>query len=136
MGLTEKRGIKAFQDSKYAGLVNEINALAGFPLEFDVNWDTLAEADYAHLYEEGFTKVYFTPLINAFKAITVDELGKEGLKETVKKIVIKNERGNYYGSTAYSYADGVLTIDHSPISNIDNIDERSAELEKLLSSKM
>ncbi len=136
MGLAEKRGIKAFQDTKYAGLVSEINTLAGFPVEFDVNWDSLAEADYAHLYEEGFTKVYFTPIINAFKAITVDELGKEGLKETVKKIVIKNENGNYYGSTAYTYADGVLTIDHSPISNIDNIDERSTELEKLLSSKM
>lgn len=136
MGLTEKRGIKTFQDTKYAGLVKEINTAAGFPVELDVHWDTLATADYAHLYDEGFTKVYFTPVINAFKAITTDELGKEGLKETVKKIVIKNEGDNYSGSAAYSYSDGVLTIDHSPITNIDDIDQRSAELEKFLSAKM
>jgi len=136
MGLTEKRSIKAFQDSKYPELVKEINTLAGFPVEFDVKWDTLAEPDYAHLYEEGFTKVYFTPVVNAFKAITADDLGKEALKETVKKIVIKNEGGFYSAGSAYSFENGVLTIDHQPVSNIDDISDRSSHLEKFLSSKM
>lgn len=132
MGLQERRAVKAFQDGSYQNLTSEINTLAGSSLEFEVNWDTLALEEYSHLYDEGFTKVYFTPLINALKEITIDDMGKEALKETLKKIVIKNEAGNYYGSTAYAFSGGVLTIDHQPFSNIDNITERSEELSKLL----
>lgn len=132
MGLQERRAVKTFQDGSYQNLTNEINTLAGYSLEFEVNWDTLALEEYTHMYEEGFTKVYFTPLINALKEITVDEMGKEALKEALKKVVIKNEAGNYYGSTAYAFNGGVLTIDHQPFSNIDNITERSEELSKLL----
>src|ERR1044072_5172324 len=132
MGLQERRAVKAFQDGSYQNLTSEINTLAGSSLEFEVNWDTLALEEYSHLYDEGFTKVYFTPLINALKEITIDDMGKEALKETLKKIVIKNEAGNYYGSTAYAFSGGVLTIDHQPFSNIDNITERSEESSKLL----
>jgi len=132
MGLQERRAVKTFQDGSYQSLTNEINTLAGYSLEFEVNWDTLALEEYTHLYDEGFTKVYFTPLINALKEITIDDMGKEALKEALKKVVIKNEAGNYYGSTAYAFNGGVLTIDHQPFSNIDNITERSEELSKLL----
>ncbi|HEX6427040.1 MAG TPA: hypothetical protein VF008_05110 [Niastella sp.] len=132
MGLLERRAVKAFQDGSYQKLTSEINTLAGYPLEFEVNWDTIAQEEYTHMYEEGFTKVYFTPLINAIKEITLDDMGKEALKESLKKVVIKNEAGNYYGSNAYTFAGGVLTIDHQPFSNIDNISERSDELSKLL----
>lgn len=132
MGLQERRAVKTFQDGSYQSLTSEINTLAGYPLEFEVNWDTLALEEYSHLYDEGFTKVYFTPLINAIKEITIDDMGKEALKESLKKVVIKNEAGNYYGSTAYAFNGGVLTIDHQPFSNIDNITERSEELSKLL----
>jgi hypothetical protein len=132
MGLQERRAVKAFQDGNYQTLTGEINTLAGYPLEFEVNWDTIAQEEYTHMYDEGFTKVYFTPLINAIKEITLDDMGKEALKESLKKVVIKNEAGNYYGSNAYTFAGGVLTIDHQPFSNIDNISERSEELSKLL----
>lgn len=136
MGLQERRAVKTFQDGSYQSLTSEINTLAGYPLEFEVNWDTLALEEYSHLYDEGFTKVYFTPLINAIKDITIDDMGKEALKESLKKVVIKNEAGNYYGSNAYTFNGGVLTIDHQPFSNIDNISERSEELSKLLMKNM
>lgn len=132
MGLLERRAVKAFQDGSYQSLTNEINTLAGYPIEFEVNWDTLAQEEYTHLYDEGFTKVYFTPLINAIKEITIDDMGKEALKEALKKVVIKNEGEIYYGSKAYTFDGGVLTIDHQPFSNMDNISERSEELSKLL----
>ena len=136
MGLTEKRAIKTFQDTVYPALEKEINTTAGYPIEFDIKWDTLAVAEYAHLYNEGFTKIYFTPVINAFKNITADDLGKEALKETVKKIVIKNENENYSYNNAYTLDNGVLTIDHQPNCNIDDIAGRSEELIKFLSAKM
>src|SRR5262245_22656594 len=132
MGLMEKRAIKAFQEGNYKKLTEEINTLAGYPIEFEVNWDSLAVEEYSHIYDDCFTKVFFTPVIAAFKEIVSDDLGKESLKETLKKIVIKNEGQIYYGSYAYSIKDGVLTIDHQPCTNVDSIDERSTELTKLL----
>jgi hypothetical protein len=136
MGLLEKRALKAFQDGAYKNLTNEINKIAGFNVKFEVNWDTLALDEQSHLYEESFPKVYFQPIINAFKEITSDQMGKDALKETLKKIAIKNEGGIYYGSGAYSFDKGVLTIDHQPTTNIDNIQERSEELAKVLMKQM
>jgi len=132
MGLLEKRALKTFQEGTYQSLTNEINTLAGFPLELDVKWETLALDEKSHLYEEAFTKVYFTPLIDALKEIAADDMGKEALKEILKKVVVKNEVGNCYGSTCYAFSGGVLTIDHMPFGNIDNVSERSEELTKLL----
>jgi hypothetical protein len=88
------------------------------------------------MYAEGFTKVYFTPIIEAFKEITIDDLGKEALKATLKKIVIKNEGDIYSASYAYAFNNGVLTIDHKPFTNIDNIEDRSKELSNLLMKQM
>jgi hypothetical protein len=132
MGLSEKRALKTFQDDSYQKLTSEINNLAGYPLEFEVKWETLALDEKASIYEESFTKVYFQPLVDAIREIITDDMGKKALKEALKKVVIKNEGGNVYGSNAYSFNGGVLTIDHEPFSNIDNVTERSMELGKLL----
>jgi hypothetical protein len=136
MGLLEKRAVKAFQDGSYKKLTDEINTLAGYPIEFEVKWDTLSVDEYSHMYEDGFTKVYFLPVIAAFKEIVSDEMGKEALKETLKKIIIKNEGQIYYGSYAYSISDGVLTIDHQPCTNIDDVTDRTKELTNLLMKQM
>jgi hypothetical protein len=132
MGLQEKRALKAFQEGNYQQLTSEINTLAGYPIEFEVNWDTLALDEYAALYEDCFPKVYFTPLINAIKEIAADDMGKEALKEILKKIVIKNEGGYYSAGSAYSFQSGVLTVDHQPFNNVDNITERSTVVGELL----
>ena len=136
MGLLEKRAIKEFQDNSFKKLTAEINTLAGFDIEFDVKWETLAVEEYAHLYDEGFTKVYFTPILNAFKEITSDDMGKQALKDTLLKISIKNENDIHYGDAAYSYENKTLTIDHKPMTNIDNIEERSTALASFLMKKM
>lgn len=136
MGLIEKKAIQSFQDGAYIRLTKEIHAISGLPVEFDVNWDSLSVPDYTQMYEEGFTKVYFTPVINALKEITSDSLGKEAIKSALKKIVIKNEGAIYYAENAYSFDNGVLIIDHEPCTNIDDIKERTDVLSKLLSSNI
>lgn len=136
MGLLERRAIKAFQEGNYQNLVKEINTIAGYNLQFDVQWDTLALEEYSHLYDEGFTKVYFTPIINALKEITTDDLGKDALKNALKKVVIKNENNISYSDNAYKFEGGTLSVDHSPVSNIDNISERSESLTKLLNKSL
>jgi hypothetical protein len=136
MGLLEKRALLAFQENEYKTLISEINSLAGYPIEIEVDWESLGEEDYTHMYAEGFTKVYFTPIIEAFKEITIDDLGKEALKDTLKKIVIKNENDTSSASYAYTFNEGVLTIDHKPFTNIDYYEERSKELATLLMKQM
>ncbi len=136
MGLTEKRAVKAFQENDFVNLVKEIHTIAGYELQWDVHWDSLAIEGYADLYNEGFSKVYFEPLKAALKEIAADDMGRKALKETLKKIVIKNE--NDFGSpdNAYSFTNGILTIDHSPVTNISDIAQRTKHLIPFLSSKM
>ncbi|MHA7058710.1 hypothetical protein ACWGOQ_0015905 [Aquimarina sp. M1] len=136
MGLAEKRIVKAYQEGTYKTLVNEINTLAGFEPTFEVDWDSLSTNSYSHIWENSFTEIYFTPIINAFKGITADELGKEALQETLKKIIIKDEADNAYAKSAYSFNEGVLTIDHSSYINVDQTDERTQALTELLENQL
>ena len=132
MGLLEKRAAKAFQEGSYKKFTDEINSLAGYTIEFEVNWDSLAVEEYTEMYEEFFSEVYFIPVVNAVKEIVADDMGKAALKETLKKIVIKNEGEIYSASSAYSFANGILTIDHLPYNNVNNTVERTTVLTELL----
>jgi hypothetical protein len=136
MGLVEKRALKDFQENQYPKFVSEINALAGFELEMEVNWDKMALEDYSHLYVEGFSKIYFEPIIGALKEITKDDLGKNALKETVNKIVITNENDHSSSPSAFYFNEKTLKLDHQPFTNIDNIDDRTNGLATFLMKQM
>jgi len=136
MGLAERRIVKSYQEDAYPKLVKEINTLAGYDIEIEVNWDSISDNEHSAIWEESFTKVYFTPVINMLKSITMDEMGKEALKESLKKIVITNDNGNYYPSNAYSFENSTLTIDHSSFSNVSNVNERSEYLTEFMESKL
>ncbi|TSE08573.1 MULTISPECIES: hypothetical protein [Aquimarina] len=137
MGLAERRIVKAYQEGEYVSLVNEINSLMGSEIEFDINWDSLSSnGQYSHIWEESFTKVYFTPIINAFNEITADDMGKEALQETLVKIVIKDDNDIYSANRCYAFVDGVLTVDHSSYSNVGNVDERTSALVEILESQL
>jgi len=101
-----------------------------------VNWESLAEAESAHLYEETWPKVYFTPVVDALKAICADDMGRDALKAVLKKVVIENKNGVYSASQVAAFADGVLTIDHKPCTNVDDVADRTTAITKLLESKL
>lgn len=136
MGLKEKLSIKAFQENKYGQLVNEISAIAGFEPGWDIDWNSLAVEGQGSLYNEGFTKIYFQPVKKAFSKIVKSELGKESLKASLQTIVIRNQNDNYSPQSAYSFENGILTIDHSPVTNIDEVDDRTDYLTEMLYSKL
>lgn len=131
MGLAERRAAKNFQDETYPKLKAEIDAAAGFETNLEIDWTSLATDDMAHLYEECWPKVYFRPLVDAFTAVCVDDMGKEALAEGLKQIVIKNEndRSNPNG---FTFEGGVLTIDHKPTTNVDDVKDRASAIQKLL----
>lgn len=131
MGLAERRAVKAYQDDIFPGKKKEIDEVAGFDVPLEIDWVSLSVEDYGHLYEEGFTKVYFDPLIAALKSICRDDMGREALREGLKKVVIRNS-DTYYHSGGFKFEDGILTLDNQPCTNMDDFDDRMRGLERML----
>ncbi|SHJ36979.1 hypothetical protein [Pseudozobellia thermophila] len=136
MGLKEKRFTQTFQEEQFPQLKAQIVAAAGFDVPLSIEWETLFEDRFLHLYNDSYPKIYFLPLIEAFKAITADEMGKEALAESLREVHIINTKDHHNPKNAYSFAEGILTVDHSPILNADNVEERVTVLTDLLESKL
>ncbi|CAZ97437.1 hypothetical protein [Zobellia galactanivorans] len=136
MGLKENRFTKTFQEEQFPELKAQIIAAAGFDVALNIEWETLFENRFLHLYNDSYPKIYFIPLIEAFKAITTDEMGKEALAESLKEIRITNTKDHHNPKNAYSFVDGVLTVDHSPIINADQVENRIEVLTDLLESNL
>lgn len=136
MGLKEKRIIQAFQNDVFPGLETEINRAAGYTVPLEISWNTLMEDRFSHLYNETFPKVYFIPLIEAFKVIGSDSMGVELLKSGLKNVIIINENDEHNSDRAITFEDGVLKINHSPVVNADRVEERTARITSLLEDKL
>lgn len=136
MGLAERRATKEFQDKSLPGLKAELEKLTGKPVELEINWEQLAKDDYGNSYDEFWRKVYFQPVLTALKSITRDELGKEAIKQGLRKIVFCNTRGAYSAESAISFSGGELTIDHDPCSNVDYVEERSKHVIHLVEKSL
>lgn len=130
MGLTERRAIKAFQENKYPKLKAEMDAAAGFDVPVVVDWDTIMAVSegYSEQYEENLPKVFFRPLIEAFKGICIDDLGKEALKEGLKKVVIRGE--STYTNPSFEY--GILTLAYPVTSWADSWTTKRDEIQTVL----
>jgi hypothetical protein len=135
MGLQEKRAIEEFKTGAFLTCKKNVETALGLGPEWDIQWDTLASEGKAQLVSDSLPKVFFEPLVKAFGKIGSDNLGKEALKGSIKKIVIKNVAG-VWGENAYSFEDGILTVDHLPTTNIDDVEQRCEFLTKLLESKL
>ena len=129
MGLAERRAVKAFQDNKYPEFKRQIDEAAGFDLPVEVHWDSLSTngEGYANILEDTLAKVYFIPLVDALKAITIDDMGKEALKAGLAKVVIQA-----VDPTKLVFEDKVLLFDHNPCSNVDYGDARKKTLQQEL----
>jgi len=129
MGLAERRAIKIYQDEIYPAIKKRIDQAAGFAVTMDVQWEKIGGEGEANRYEqdEYFTNTYFTPLIDAFKEIAGDAMGKEALKKSLKKVVITYDPQT---ATASNYRDGwpfekgVLTINYQAGANSNDHAEK------------
>lgn len=136
MGLAERRAAKKFETEKFTQLKQEVEAAAGFPVPLEVAWDELAKDGESHLYEECWPKVYFQPLIAALQEIAVDDMGKEALKGGLKQIKVQNKEGIYSGHRIASFEGGVLTLDHEPHTNVDDVKDRQNGIRSTLEAKL
>lgn len=132
MGLAERRAAKEFRETHYPALEAEIRAAAGFDLALEIDWDSLAVEEYGHMYAECWPKVYFQPLIESLKSITRDDLGREALADGLTRVVIRNQGDNSSPHSAITFEGKVLTIDHKPVTNVDDVKDRADHMTKLL----
>ncbi|MEE2025502.1 MULTISPECIES: hypothetical protein [Alkalimonas] len=136
MGLAEKKASRDFQQNRLEALQKQLNKEAGFDIELEVNWDTLEVDKYAHLYDEAWPKVYFHPLIKAFKEMCSDDFARDIIKESLKKVVIQNYSDNYAYDRFAEFKKGVLTLNHSPITNIHHENERAANIQFVVEKEL
>ncbi len=136
MGLAERRAAKEFETNQFPGFAKRIAEAATFDIPIDVQWESLAADGMAHLYAEAWPKVYFEPLIAALTSICADSMGRDALKGAVKRIVIRNTAGIYSGERMPALEAGVLTLDHEPCSNVDDVDERTRAITQHLEGKL
>jgi hypothetical protein len=127
MGLAERRAAKAFEDHKFPAYKQEIDAIVGFDIPVEVNWEAIAIDDYTELYDTSFPKVYFKPLIEALKGVCIDDLGRDAVKAGLKKIVITNENSSWP-----TFQSGVLTLLYPSCSNVDDWADRKKTIQTTL----
>lgn len=132
MGLRERKAAKSLEEDLFPSLKQETLDTLGFEVEIEVLWDTMTKNTNVELYEGGFEKVYFRPMIEAFKAICGDDMGKEALQDSLKKIVIKDENDIFSYTQWSNFDGGVLTLDHEIGINQDDIDNRKEQLQRML----
>jgi len=136
MGLPEQRAITAFQDFAYPRLQQAIHSSIGVEIPLDVDWNSLAEPRMESMYVRNLTNIYFLPLIYALQQISVDAIGRAALESGLQRIVIRNSSGNFDASQMAAMENGVLTIDHSPSSNVDYLNDRVQALIAVLESNL
>lgn len=135
MGLAERRAAEQFRVEQYPQWLSRIGEAAGFEVPVEVAWDQLAVNDYAQSYRDFFPQVYFQPLVTALAAVCIDDMGTEALRAGLHKIVVKNS-GEYHNARGFAFQDGVLTIDHLPATNVNDVQERAKGLQRLLESQL
>jgi hypothetical protein len=135
MGLAERRAVEQFKNNDYPSWKAKIDQAAGFDVPVEVAWQELAAEDYASSYASFFPKVYFRPLVDALTGITVDDLGKDAIRDGLRKIVVRNT-GQFSSTRGFTFDDGVLTVDHLPHTNVDDSAERAKGLQQMLESAL
>jgi hypothetical protein len=134
MGFLERRAANDFQEKRLPEFLEQIHETAGPEVRVEVCWEEIMAANYAHICEVAWEKVYFRPLVNALRAIAIDSLGRDALKASVKRIVIQNRSGNYSEDEMARFEDGTLYIDHDPVANIDYVEQRAKAIQATLES--
>src|SRR5215472_8060203 len=105
MGLNERRKIKELQDTTFPGRVKEIEEICGAPIPYEVDWDSLSD-DLEGL--NFIDNISCHRLNMALRIICQDDMGKEAVREGLKKIKLKNVKDK--NAMKLSFQGGVLEM--------------------------
>lgn len=141
LALPERRAVKEYQEKILPDLKKQLDAAAGFEVPLEVVWDSIALSGAAENYSspDYWTNIYFVPMIDAMKAVAVDDDGKKALKEHLKKIVVKltpekAPASNY--ADGLTFKEGTLTINWTPFSNTADVVPRAKSIQAVLEAAL
>src|ERR1700722_9221994 len=87
MGLNERRKIKELQDVTCPGRVKEIEEITGKAIPYEVDWDSLADDAEGLNFIDNLS---CHRLNMALRVICQDDLGKEAVRDGLKRVKLKN----------------------------------------------
>ena len=87
MGLNERRKVKELQDTTFPGRVKEIEEICGAPIPYEVDWESINDSADALNFIDN---VSCHRLNMALRMICQDDMGKQAVREGLKKIKLKN----------------------------------------------
>jgi len=86
MGLNERRKIKELQDVTLPGRVKEIEEICGAAIPYEVDWDSFSDDMEALNFMDNIS---CHRLNMALRVICQDDMGKEAIRDTLKKVKLK-----------------------------------------------
>jgi hypothetical protein len=105
MGLAERRKIKELQEVTLPGRVREIEEICGAPIPYEVDWDSLADDAEALNFLDNIS---CHRLNMALRVICQDDMGKEAVREGLKKVRLKNVKNK--GDMSIAFEGGILEM--------------------------
>jgi len=105
MGLNERRKMKELQEVTLPGRVKEIEEICGKAIQYDVDWDSLADDAEALNFMDNIS---CHRLNMALRPICQDEMGKEAVRDGLKLIKLKNVKDK--SAMRLNFEDGVLEM--------------------------
>ena len=136
MGLLEERSLKAYRECVFPIWKRRLENYLGFPICIDVEWTNLLRPDMSIWCFQHLTEVYFLPLRYAIEQIAYDELGRKALQANLLSIVVRNTVGNSDSLAMVSFEEGILTIDHDPHTNVQEIYLRTEAILRCLEERL
>jgi hypothetical protein len=91
MGLEEKRRLAAIRENHAPRFQSELKTAAGMDLPFEINMATFPENKVVlDCYDYYFESYGPGLVVKVFKDLCKDNLGKDAVKEKIKKVVFEN----------------------------------------------
>jgi hypothetical protein len=138
MNLSQRRLLDSFQKTTYPEWKKSFDAIVGFEMAVEPKWDTFfngTDGMSDETISECWNEFYFRSLSGAFALICADQMGKDAVREQVKKIVIDGT-ADTSNPEATTFEGGTFTVNHKPSSYSCSVQERSNVWRKLLESKL
>ena len=109
MGLAERRKIKEIQDTTLPGRVKDIEEICGAPIPYEVDWDSFGDDLEALNFMDNIS---CHRLNMALRMICQDDMGKEAVREGLKKVEAEErQEGDQMSMT---FDGGAVALGFSP----------------------
>lgn len=134
MGLAERRRIAEIREKHGPRFQGELNEAIGFELPFEIEIASFPENKTVLDCYDSYYESYGPGLvIQVFKDICRDAMGKEAVQGAIKKIIFRNTAKDPEnpGDKSFSLIDGLLTIESSFYGYSDKLHSASELQEKL-----